>query len=67
MIKLVNTTTTPPPTPAFSDNFESGTASGWTTTGGKWAVDTDGSKVYQQSNSAASDTHALNGNAAWTN
>ncbi|OCT11706.1 hypothetical protein A8709_27930 [Paenibacillus pectinilyticus] len=67
VIKLVNTTTTPPPPATFSDNFESGTASGWTTTAGTWAVVTDGSKVYQQSNSATADTHALNGNTAWTN
>jgi hypothetical protein len=68
VIKLVKTTTTPPPpTPVLSENFEAGSASGWTTTGGTWAVVTDGSKVYQQSNSAASDTHAIKGNTAWTN
>lgn len=51
----------------LSESFESGTATGWTATTGTWAVVTDGTKVYQQSDSTAADTHSLNGSATWTN
>ncbi|MCU6797494.1 DUF1080 domain-containing protein [Paenibacillus sp. WQ 127069] len=53
--------------PTLSDNFESGTASGWTPTAGNWSIVTDGTKVYQQSDSTAVDTHALNGSTVWSN
>ncbi|MEU8611419.1 hypothetical protein AB0C29_25870, partial [Actinoplanes sp. NPDC048791] len=49
----------------LSDDFEDGDANGWRTTGGRWAVATDGTGVLQQS---ATDTRALAraGEAAWT-
>jgi hypothetical protein len=37
-------------TTLFSDNFESGSTSNWSKSGGTWAVATDGSKVFAQSN-----------------
>jgi len=37
-------------TTLFSDDFESGTAANWTALSGTWAVVTDGSKVFRQSN-----------------
>lgn len=51
----------------WSDDFESGTATGWTTTGGTWGVNTDGTKVYQQSDISAANVRAVNGSSSWTN
>ncbi|HEU5472366.1 MAG TPA: hypothetical protein VFV67_17070 [Actinophytocola sp.] len=50
----------------FSDDFEDGNAGGWTTSGGSWTVDTDGSRVYQQTGTS-SDARARAGQASWTN
>ncbi|HKX30076.1 MAG TPA: fibronectin type III domain-containing protein [Blastocatellia bacterium] len=50
----------------FSDNFEDGNATGWTKSGGTWAVVTDGSLVYRQSGTSA-DSRARAGSTAWTN
>jgi pectate lyase len=33
----------------FSDNFEDGNSTGWSTSGGSWSVVTDGTRVYKQS------------------
>jgi pectate lyase len=37
----------------LSDDFEDGNSSGWSTSGGTWAVVTDGSRVLRQSGSSA--------------
>jgi hypothetical protein len=49
----------------LADDFEDGDAAGWSTSGGSWAVATDGSRVYQQSGTSA-DARALAGSASWT-
>ncbi len=49
----------------FSDDFEDGNSTGWTTNGGSWSVVTDGSRVLRQS-STSSDARALAGTASWT-
>ncbi|GIF66779.1 hypothetical protein Ais01nite_48140 [Asanoa ishikariensis] len=49
----------------FSDDFEDGNSSGWTTNGGSWSVTADGSRVLRQS-STSSDARALAGTASWT-
>src|SRR5262245_48241171 len=48
----------------LSDDFEDGTADGWTRSGGSWSVVTDGSRAYQQSGTS-SDARALVG-GAWS-
>ncbi|AVT36379.1 family 16 glycoside hydrolase [Plantactinospora sp. BB1] len=50
----------------FSDDFEDGNSTGWTTSGGSWSVDTDGSRVYRQSGTS-SDARALAGTTSWAN
>ena len=49
----------------FSDDFEDGNATGWSTNGGSWSVTTDGSRVYRQAGTG-SDARALTGTATWT-
>jgi pectate lyase len=49
----------------FSDNFEDGNSSGWTTSGGSWSVVTDGSRVLRQSGTGA-DAMARAGSTSWT-
>ncbi|GIF75219.1 pectate lyase family protein [Asanoa siamensis] len=49
----------------FSDDFADGNASGWSTSGGSWAVATDGTPAYRQSSTAA-DAKAQAGSTAWT-
>jgi pectate lyase len=49
----------------FSDGFETGTASGWTKSGGSWSVAIDGSRVYRQS-STGSDAKAQAGQTGWS-
>ena len=46
----------------LADDFEDGTADGWTRSGGSWSVVTDGSRAYQQSGTS-SDARALVGGA----
>ncbi len=49
----------------FSDNFDDGNASGWTTQNGTWSVVQDGgSYVYKQTSS--SEGRASAGNTSWT-
>ncbi|TBL68354.1 family 16 glycoside hydrolase [Paenibacillus thalictri] len=49
----------------FSDDFESGSYSNWTSGAGTWSVGTDGTKVLSQTDSGTSG-RAFAGNAAWT-
>jgi hypothetical protein len=53
--------------PIFGDDYESGSASSWATTGGTWSVVTDGTKVYNQSNNAAANINAYSGLSTWQN
>jgi hypothetical protein len=50
----------------FSDNFESGSLSAWSKSGGTWAVGTDGSKVAQQSSASSENARLFNGSTSWT-
>ncbi len=49
----------------FSDDFEDGNSTGWSTSGGSWSVVTDGSKVYKQAGASAN-AYSYTGNSAWT-
>ncbi|WP_213450344.1 pectate lyase [Rhizomonospora bruguierae] len=50
----------------FTANFESG-ASGWSKSGGTWAVVSDGSQAYRQSNAGSENARVFNGDSGWTN
>ena len=52
--------------PLFSDNFNDGNASGWTTTSGSWSVVTDGTPVYRVGTNGGN-VRSNAGNTAWTN
>jgi lysophospholipase L1-like esterase len=49
----------------FTDNFEDGNSTGWTTTGGTWTVANDGTQVLQTSGTTAADSKAFTG-STWT-
>ncbi|MBG0565330.1 pectate lyase [Actinoplanes aureus] len=49
----------------FDDDFEDG-ASGWSKSGGNWAVVSDGSKVYQQSKAESELARVFAGETSWT-
>ncbi|MER7281526.1 pectate lyase [Dactylosporangium sp. NPDC000244] len=51
----------------FSDNFEDGDLSGWSKSGGTWAVVSDGSKALNQSNSGSENAREFAGDTGWTN
>jgi hypothetical protein len=51
----------------FSDNFEDGDTSGWSKSGGTWAVVTDGSKALQQSNAGSENAREFAGTSSWSN
>jgi pectate lyase len=59
------TTNTAHAATVYSEDFESGTASGWSKSGGSWSVVSDGSQVYRQS-STGSDAKAQTGSTSWT-
>jgi len=62
-------TTTPPvaqPVTLFSDDFESGSASGWSQSGGAWGVVSDGgSRVLRQTNPTPGFSRVFNGDTSW--
>ncbi len=49
----------------FSDDFEDGNSTGWSTSGGSWSVVTDGTRVYKQSSTSAN-AYSYNGNSTWS-
>jgi pectate disaccharide-lyase len=51
-------------TAIFSDDFEDGNSTGWSTNGGSWSVVTDGTKVLKQSSTSAT-ACAYTGTATW--
>ncbi|WP_138756102.1 3-keto-disaccharide hydrolase [Paenibacillus sinopodophylli] len=55
----------PVPVTLFSDTFEDGNANGWTTSGGSWAVQSDGTLSYVQS-AISGEFIAYAGDIAWT-
>lgn len=48
----------------FSDDFEDGNSTGWSTNGGSWSVVTDGTKVLKQSSTSAT-AYAYTGTSTW--
>jgi hypothetical protein len=51
----------------FSADFESGSTSGWSKSGGTWAIASDGSQVLQQSDSSSERAREFAGQTSWTN
>lgn len=49
----------------LADDFEDGDSAGWVTSGGRWSVITDGSRVLRQSGTSAN-ARATAGDLAWT-
>jgi hypothetical protein len=50
----------------YSANFENGSISDWSKSGGTWSVTTDGSKVAQQSSAASENARLFAGSTSWT-
>jgi hypothetical protein len=51
----------------FSADFESGSTSGWSKSGGTWSVVSDGSHVLQQSDAGSERAREFAGDTSWTN
>ncbi|GAA2365366.1 pectate lyase [Dactylosporangium salmoneum] len=51
----------------FSADFESGSTSDWSKSGGTWSVVTDGSKAFDQSDSGTDRARQFAGSTSWTN
>jgi pectate disaccharide-lyase len=50
----------------FTANFDDGSTSGWSKSGGTWAIVTDGSKAVQQSNATTDNARFFAGDGNWT-
>lgn len=50
----------------FSADFESGSTSGWSKSGGTWTVVADGSRTLRQTNAGSENARDFAGDAAWT-
>jgi hypothetical protein len=64
---LVATVATAEAATVFSADFESGSTSGWSKSGGTWSIVTDGSKVLQQSDTGSERARDFSGTTSWTN
>jgi hypothetical protein len=51
----------------FSADFESGSTSGWSKSGGTWSVVSDGTSVLQQSDTGSERAREFAGTTSWTN
>lgn len=51
----------------YSADFESGSTSGWSKSGGTWSVVTDGTQVLQQSDTGSERAREFAGTTSWTN
>ncbi|MDG4790480.1 hypothetical protein O7626_31965 [Micromonospora sp. WMMD1102] len=51
--------------PLFGDDFEDSDAAGWSTTGGRWSVGSDATRVYRQSSGTPA-ASARTGDSGWT-
>ncbi|WP_030440074.1 cellulose-binding protein [Actinoplanes subtropicus] len=50
----------------FSADFENGSTSGWSRSGGTWSIVSDGSQVLQQSDASSERAREFAGDAGWT-
>ncbi|MGW4947992.1 family 16 glycoside hydrolase [Actinoplanes sp. NPDC004185] len=50
----------------FTADFESGSTSGWSKSGGTWSVVADGTQTLRQSNAGSENARELAGDAGWT-
>lgn len=51
----------------FTANFEDGSTSAWSKSGGTWAVASDGSRALQQTNAGSENARQFAGDTSWTN
>ncbi|MEU4155092.1 cellulose-binding protein [Actinoplanes sp. NPDC026670] len=51
----------------FSADFESGSTSGWSKSGGTWSVVSDGTQAFQQSDTSSERARQFAGTTSWTN
>jgi hypothetical protein len=50
----------------FSDDFESGSTSAWSKSGGTWSIYSDDSKTLRQSNASGENSREFAGDASWS-
>ncbi|WP_328468238.1 cellulose-binding protein [Actinoplanes sp. NBC_00393] len=63
---LIATVTSAEAATVFSADFESGSTSGWSKSGGTWSVVADGSQTLRQSNAGSENARQFAGDAAWS-
>ena len=64
---VVATVTNAEAATVFSADFESGSTSGWSKSGGTWAIVADGSQVIQQTDGSSERAREFAGSTGWTN
>ncbi|GAA2701894.1 cellulose-binding protein [Actinoplanes palleronii] len=67
VVGLAATVATAEAATVFSADFESGSTSAWSKSGGTWSVVTDGSQVLQQSDTSSARAREFGGTSTWTN
>jgi len=63
---LVATVTNAEAAIVFSSDFESGSTSGWSKSGGTWSIVSDGSQTLRQTNASSENAREFAGDASWT-
>ncbi|MEV6304432.1 family 16 glycoside hydrolase [Actinoplanes sp. NPDC051861] len=63
---LVATVTSAEAATAFTADFESGSTSGWSKSGGTWSVVADGTQTLRQTNASSENARNFAGDASWT-
>ncbi|MFI7547164.1 family 16 glycoside hydrolase [Actinoplanes sp. NPDC049599] len=63
---LAATVTSAQAATVFTADFESGSTSGWSKSGGTWSVVADGSQTLRQTNAGSENARNLAGDAGWT-
>jgi pectate lyase len=51
----------------FTADFESGSTSGWSKSGGTWNIVSDGTQVFEQSDNSSNRAREFAGSSSWTN
>ncbi|WP_198171201.1 cellulose-binding protein [Actinoplanes awajinensis] len=67
VVGLAATVATAEAATVFSADFESGSTSAWSKSGGTWSIVTDGSQVLQQSDTSSARAREFGGTSTWTN